>query len=268
LSPTTYQTLRVSLHDDWARVDLHRPDVRNAFDERMIAELTEAFGRLPENNALRALVLGGSGAIFCAGADIDWMRRSADRTEDENISDARAMAAMFHTIDTCPLPVIARVHKAAFGGALGLLAASDIVVAEAQTRFCFSEVRLGLIPAVISSLTVAKIGLAAARRFFLTAEVFTAETAPVGLIHEIAAPGELDARITGLLQSLRAAGPAAVREIKALLPRVVAGQGGDALEWSVRTIARVRTGEEAQVGLRAFLDKRDPPWHTRPRDEG
>ena len=248
-------------------VTLNRPDRHNAFDDALIAELTEAFGRLPGNTALRALVLGGSGAVFCAGADIEWMRRSADRTEEENVSDARAMAAMFRTIDTCPLPVIARVHKAAFGGALGLLAASDIVIAEARTRLCFSEVRLGLIPAVISPLTVAKIGLAAARRLFLTAEVFTAETAPPGLIHEIAAPGGMDDRIENLLRSLRAAGPEAVREIKALLPRVVAGPGADTLESCVRAIARVRTGEEAQAGLRAFLDKRDPPWQARPRDE-
>jgi methylglutaconyl-CoA hydratase len=254
--------LRLSFQDDWARVDLDRPNVRNAFDERMIAELTDVFDDLPRNDSLRAVVLGGTGAVFCAGADIDWMRRSADRTEAENVADARAMATMFHTIDKCPLPVIARVQKAAFGGALGLLAASDIVVAEAHAKFCFSEVRLGLIPAVISSLTLAKIGQAQARRYFLTAEVFSAETAPAGLIHEVVTSEKLDARIADFLQALRDNGPQAVREIKALIPRVSTGPDSEALDISVRAIARVRTGAEAQAGLRAFLDKDKPPWQS------
>lgn len=260
MSAHTYTTLTVTSHDDWASVFLARPDVRNAFNEVMISELQDAFSKLGARTDLRALVLGGQGDVFCAGADVDWMRRAKDRTETDNVSDARAMAEMFRTLDECPLPVIARVQKAAFGGALGLIAGSDIVVAEAGTRMAFSEVRLGIVPAVISSFTVARIGLAQARRYFLTGEVFAAEAAPAGLVHEVVPAGGLDSKVTDILSQLREAAPGAVREIKKLLRDSSGLPRADVLELCARTIARVRVGEEARAGLSAFLDRKAAPW--------
>ena len=260
MSGWTYDTLSVSVQGDVAHVWLNRPEVRNAFNEPMIADLTAVFGRLGREPGLRAIVLGGEGSVFCAGADVDWMRRSIDRTEKDNVADAQAMATMYRTIDVCPLPVIGRVQKAAFGGAIGLMAVCDIVVAESTTRFCFSEVRLGIIPAVISTFSIAKIGVAQARRYFLTAEVFTAENAPPGLVHEVVTEGELDRRIDEIVEALRLCGPEAVREIKQLIPRAVALDSAAAVDLCAGTIARVRVGAEAQAGLRAFLHKRPAPW--------
>jgi len=248
MTTTTYQTLRVTREGDVARVLLHRPDVRNAFNETMIAELTDVFEQLGADDSLCAIILGGEGRVFCAGADVDWMRR------------------MYRTIDECPVPVIARVQRAAFGGALGLLAACDVVVAEADAKLCFSEVRLGIIPAVISTFCIAKIGVAQARRYFLTAELFTAVTAPPGLIHEAVEPGALDTRIDEILASLRDSGPRAVREIKALIRAVAVAPRDEAIDLCVRTIARVRVSEEAQAGLRAFMDKTTPPWQKKADD--
>lgn len=260
MSGWTYETVNVAMRSAVAHVRLNRPEIRNAFNEPMIADLTDLFGRLGREPGLRAVVLGGEGSVFCAGADVDWMRRSIDRTEKDNVADAQAMAAMYRTIDECPLPVIGRVQKAAFGGAIGLVAVCDIVVAERTARFCFSEVRLGIVPAVISTFSIAKIGVALARRYFLTAEVFTAEDAPSGLVHEVVEAGELDSRIEQLLDALRQCGPEAVREIKRLIPRTVALDRTAAVDLCAATIARVRVGAEAQAGLRAFLDKRPAPW--------
>jgi methylglutaconyl-CoA hydratase len=258
----SYETLRVDIKNDVATVLLNRPEVRNAFNETMIAELTDAFTRLPEESSLRAIVLGGAGKVFCAGADIDWMRRSIQRSEADNIADARAMAAMYRCIDTCLLPVIGRVQKAAFGGAVGLMAVCDMVVADRDAKICFSETRLGIIPAVISTFSIAKIGVAQARRFFLTAEVFAAGEAPAGLVHMAVDASSLDTHVEQLVAALREAGPQATREIKALIPRVAALDSEQAVEDCVRTIARVRVSAEAQAGLRAFLDKTDPPWRN------
>jgi methylglutaconyl-CoA hydratase len=266
MTATTHQTLRVTREGDVARVLLHRPDVRNAFNETMIAELTDVFEQLGTDESLRAIVFGGEGRVFCAGADVDWMRRSMDRTETDNVADAQAMAQMYRTIDECPVPVIARVQRAAFGGALGLLAACDVVVAEADAKLCFSEVRLGIIPAVISTFCIAKIGVAQARRYFLTAELFTAATAPPGLIHVAVEPGALDTRIDEILASLRDSGPRAVREIKALIRAVAVAPRDEAIDLCVRTIARVRVSEEAQAGLHAFMDKTTPPWQKKADD--
>jgi methylglutaconyl-CoA hydratase len=250
-----------------AHVRLNRPDVRNAFNEQMIAELTDVFTVLGREKGLRAVVLGGGGRVFCAGADVDWMRRSIDRTEADNVADARAMATMYRTIDECPLPVIGRVQGAAFGGAVGLVAVCDVAVAERPARFCFSEVRLGIVPAVISTFCIAKIGAAQARRYFLTAEVFTAEHAPAGLLHEVVEEGQLDSRIDQILNALRLCGPQAVREIKQLIPQVTALERAEAVALCARTIARVRVGDEAQNGLRAFLEKRSAPWVPDPGKE-
>jgi methylglutaconyl-CoA hydratase len=261
-----HSTLQVAFDRDVARVYLNRPPVRNAFNEEMIAELTSVFEELGSARGLRAVILGGTGSVFCAGADVDWMRRSRDRIEADNVADARAMAKMYRAIDECPLPVIARVQKAAFGGAVGLVAVSDIVVAEETASFCFSEVRLGIVPAVISSFCIAKIGVSQARRYFLTAEVFTAAQAPPGLVHVVAPEGGLDTQIDRLLDALRQCGPEAVRTIKGLIPRVAALDRQAAVDLCAETIARVRVGEEAQAGLRAFLDKKPAPWTSVQRE--
>lgn len=260
MTQAPYQTIRVDTEGDVARVWLSRPEVRNAFNETMIAELRAAFESLGRDAALRAIVLGGTGAAFCAGADVEWMRRAMDLDEARNLADARAMAEMYRTIDLCPAPVIARVHKAAFGGALGLLAVCDLVVAEAGTRLGFTEVRLGIVPAVISTFTISKIGTSQARRYFLTGESFTAESAPAGLIHAVVPQGGLDEQVAEWVTGLRQAGPQAVREIKSLIRSVAGLPRAEALDLCVQTIARVRVGKEAMAGLRAFLDKGKPPW--------
>lgn len=260
--PNSFSTIEVTHNGDWAQVDLARPEVRNAFNEEMIAELGRAFTQLVTETELRAIVLGGKGDAFCAGADVDWMRRAKDRTEADNVTDARSMAEMFRAIDECPIPVVARVQRAAFGGALGLIAACDIVVAETGTRLAFSEVRLGIVPAVISSFVIAKIGTSQARRYFLTGETFMAEAAPAGLIHEVVPVGGLDVRISHVLAQLRQAAPGAVREIKKLLRDSAGRTRTEVLDLCARTIARVRAGDEARSGLTAFLEKTPAPWRS------
>jgi methylglutaconyl-CoA hydratase len=260
MTKAPYQTITVETAGDVARVWLSRPDVRNAFNEIMIAELREAFESLGRDAAMRVIVLGGTGGVFCAGADVEWMRRAQEKDEAGNLADARAMAEMYRTIDECPAPVIARVHKAAFGGALGLLAVCDMVVAEAGTRLGFTEVRLGIVPAVISTFTIAKIGTSQARRYFLTGESFTAESAPAGLIHAVVPQGKLDEQVAEWVTGLRQAGPQAVREIKSLLRKVAGLPRAQALDLCAQTIAEVRVGKEAAAGLKAFLEKGPPPW--------
>jgi methylglutaconyl-CoA hydratase len=229
----------------------------------MIEELTTCFAELGRSDELRAVVLSGEGKVFCAGADVNWMRASAEASEKENEEDARRMAAMFRTIDECPVPVVGRIQGAAFGGGVGLAACCDVVVAAEDARFSFSEVRLGILPAIISTFSLAKIGVGRARRWFLTAEVLTAAQAhDAGLVHEIAPAEELDARVQKIVAALAANGPRAVREAKALI-RTVAGMDRDAaLEHCALTIARVRVSPEGQEGLRAFLEGREPAWRA------
>ena len=260
MKSNSYETITVDHEGDLARVFLARPEVRNAFNETMIGELRHAFLALGDLPSLRAVVLGGQGDVFCAGADLEWMRRAQGKDEADNLEDARALAHMYRTIDECPVPVVGRLQKAAFGGALGLLAACDIVVAEAGTRLAFTEVRLGILPAVISSFVVAKIGPSQARRYFITGETFTAEQAPPGLVHEVVPAGQLDFKVNELIAGLREAAPGAVREVKALLRQTAGLSRDQALEFCARTIARVRVGSEAQAGLAAFLEKTRAPW--------
>ena len=212
------------------------------------------------------MVLAGEGKIFCAGADVNWMRASADASEAENSEDARRMAAMFRAIDECPVPVVGRVQGVAFGGGVGLVACCDIVVAAEDARFSFSEVRLGILPAVISTFALAKIGAGQARRWFLSAEVFPAVRArEIGLVHEVVAEMELDAAVEGVASALTANGPRALREAKALIRRVAGLERDAAIEHCAETIARVRISPEAQEGLRAFLEKREPAWRAERR---
>ena len=232
------------------RITLARPDSRNAFDAELIAELREAFSDVGD---ARAVVLAGEGESFCAGADVEWMRSSAELSYEENVQDARRLRLMLETIDGCPAPVIARVHGHALGGGAGLVACADIAVAAAGTEFAFSEVKLGIVPSVISPFALAKIGPSAARRYFVTGERFDAETAfRIGLVHEVA--DDPNPAVEKLVGELLTAGPQAARHAKRL---VLDRPDGLATE---RRIAERRTSEEGQEGLRAFLDKRKPSW--------
>jgi enoyl-CoA hydratase/carnithine racemase len=232
------------------RITLARPDRRNAFDAELIAELSEAF---VDVGRARAVVLAGEGASFCAGADVEWMRASVGLSLEENEADANAMRQMFETIDRCPAPVVARVQGHALGGGAGLVAAADIAITEPGAAFAFSEVKLGIIPAVISAFALAKIGAGAARRYFVTGERFDAATAlRIGLVSEVAR--ELDAAIEGVLAELLSAGPHAARWAKRLVRE--RPDGPETARW----IAERRAADEGQEGLKAFLEKRPPSW--------
>jgi len=256
--------LRVERDGVFARITLSRPDVRNAFDAALIAALREAFETLAAEPpvSLRGVVLAGDGRVFCAGADVEWMRAAVGLSVEENERDARTMQAMLDAVDACPAPVIARVQGAALGGGMGLCAVADVVIATADATFGFTETKLGIIPAVISTYVVPKIGPSHARALFGTGQRFDADRAlRIGLVHEVV-PDEaaLDARIDGLLDELRSAGPTATRAAKALVGEIGALGATDARRHTPRHIARQRTSDEGQEGLRAFLEKRPPDW--------
>lgn len=246
-----------------AHVTLGRPERHNAFDEDLIAALSLAFLTFGQNPAVRAIILSGEGKSFCAGADVNWMRRAADFTPEQNHADALKLSAMLATINTCPKPVIARVHGAVSGGGVGLVACADMVVAEEGTTFRLSEVRLGLTPATISPFVIAKIGQSHARRLFLTAEAFGPEYArQIGLAHETAIDREAaDAQVIHWLSHLRSAAPGAVSDAKALISTVSGQPITNALraETAARIAAR-RASPEGREGLAAFLEKRSPNW--------
>jgi methylglutaconyl-CoA hydratase len=232
------------------RVTMARPDRRNAFDTALIDELARAFADVGD---VRAVVLAGEGKSFSAGADVEWMRSSVDLSYEENVADALRLRAMLDAIDGCPAPVVARVQGHALGGGCGLVACCDIVVAEPGAQFAFSEVKLGIVPAVISPFALAKIGPGAARRFFVTGERFTADVAlRIGLVHEVA--GDIDAAVERLVAELLTAGPDAARAAKQLARAPLAA------DETAERIAAQRTSAEGQEGLRAFLEKRPPRW--------
>ena len=253
------QTLRLERRGPVATVVLQRPEVRNAFNEVVIAELKKVFTSLGAD--ARVVVLAGDGPVFCAGADVQWMKKSKGYSEKQNTRDARAMAEMFRAIDECPRPVIGRVHGAALGGGSGLVACCDIVVAAEGTQFGFTEVRLGIVPANISTFVLPKIGARAARRYFLTGERFDAgEALRIGLVHEVVKPDLLDSRVGAIAQEILKCGPKAVAIAKELIRKGVSVPRNRAIDSTVRTIARVRVSPEGQEGLAAFLEKRPPRW--------
>jgi methylglutaconyl-CoA hydratase len=242
--------LRIERDGDVLRVTLARPESRNAFDAALIAELSEAF---VDVGTARAVVLSGDGPSFCAGADVEWMRASVDLDREANVADATALRRMLESIDACPAPVVAVVHGHALGGGVGLVAASDIAIADLGTVFAFSEVKLGIVPAVISPFALRKIGESAARRYFVTGERFDAETAlRIGLVHEVT--DDRDAALGHVLDELRTAGPRAARHAKRLVLDRPDGPE------TARRIAERRTSQEGQEGLRAFLERRRPAW--------
>ncbi len=244
--------LRIERDGPVLRITLARPDRRNAFDASVIAELAEAF---VDPGRARAVVLAGDGPSFSAGADVDWMRSSADLSLEENVADANALRKMLESIDGCLAPVVARVQGYALGGGAGLVAAADIAIASRDASFAFSEVKLGIIPAVISPFVLTKIGPGAARRYFVTGERFDAETAlRIGLVHEVA--DDLDAAVDRVVGELLSAGPQAARWAKRLVRE--RPDGPETAQW----IAARRTSDEGQEGLRAFLEKRKPSWRA------
>jgi methylglutaconyl-CoA hydratase len=246
--------LRIERDGDVLRVTLARPASRNAFDAALIAELSEAF---VDVGTARAVVLSGDGASFCAGADVEWMRASVDLDREANVADANALRGMLEAIDRCPAPVVAVVHGHALGGGVGLVAVADIVLADPGTVFAFSEVKLGIVPAVISPYALRRIGESAARRYFVTGERFDAETAlRIGLVHEVTS--DLDGALARLLGELRTAGPRAARHAKRLVLDRPDGPE------TARLIAERRTSDEGQEGLRAFLERRRPAWAPAP----
>ena len=243
---------RIERAGDVLRVTMARPDRRNAFDAALIAELAAAFADVGD---VRAVVLAGDGPSFSAGADVEWMRSSVDLSYEENVADASRLRAMLDAIDSCPAPVVARVQGHALGGGCGLVACCDIVVAEPSAQFAFSEVKLGIVPAVISPFALAKIGSSAARRYFVTGERFSADVAlRIGLVHEVA--DDLDAAVERVAQELLAVGPSAARAAKEL------AREAKSAEDTARRIAEHRTSPEGQEGLRAFLEKRPPDWRA------
>ena len=240
-------------------VTLDRPEVKNAFNDVVIRELREVFAALPKE--ARVVVLTGAGSVFCAGADVNWMKKSKSYTEEQNRTDAAAMSAMFRAIDECPRPVIGRINGVALGGGTGLTAVCDIVVAVESAQFGFTEVRLGIVPAVISAYVLPKIGPAMARRYFITGERFGVDVASrLGLVHEVAKADELDTKVEKMVGEILACGPDAVSIAKKLVQDELPMTRDEAVDYTVKTIAKVRVTPEAQEGLGAFLEKRKAGW--------
>lgn len=259
MMPTTTISLSTSAHV--ATITLQRPDVRNAFNETMIAELTTCARQLADDASVRVVILRGAGKAFCAGADITWMQRMVGYTEDENRRDARAMAEMFEALDTLPKPLVGVVHGAALGGGTGLAAVCDIVIAADDALFGFTEVKLGILPAVISPYSVAKIGVSHSRALFLTGERFTAQRAKdIGLVHHVVPAAVLDQQLGVIVQELSSSAPIAMARAKALIPQVAGRPSVVSMPLTSAAIAAQRVSPEGQDGLTAFLAKRRPGW--------
>ena len=258
----------LAVRDGVATVTLNRPEIHNAFDETLIAKLTETFVALDDDPQVRVVVLAGAGRSFCAGADLNWMKRMASFGHDENLRDATALAAMLRALYALSKPTIARVHGAAYGGGVGLIAACDIAIAVPESMFALTEAKLGLIPATIGPYVIEAIGARQARRYFLTAERFgAADALRIGLVHEVVATDALDARIDDFIATLRIAGPAAQLECKALI-RGVAHRpiDADVISGTAGHIAAVRASAEGKEGVAAFLGKRRPAWLDSAKD--
>ncbi|MFZ0031189.1 MAG: enoyl-CoA hydratase-related protein [Candidatus Cybelea sp.] len=251
------ESVHLTVSDGVARVTLARPEVRNAFNAEVIEQLHDVFTRIAAADDVRAVVLAGEGKVFCGGADINWMRASLDLTFEANVADAERMSDMFRAIDNSPKPVIGKIHGAALGGGAGLAAVCDIVIATDDTIFGFTEVKLGIIPAVISPFVLAKIGPSQARALFLTGERFDATHAQtIGLVHEVVTAVEFDDAVDLHLAELRSAGPSAIAAAKLLVRRVLDGSYDESRSITTEAIARQRVSPEGQEGLRAFLERR------------
>ncbi len=256
-----YSTLDVQSEKGVATVVLNRPEVSNAFNEMQIEEITKCFSQFSEDSSIYAIVLTGKGRHFCAGADLTWMQKVASFTREENVEDSRKMAHMFHVVNTCPKPVVGLINGSAFGGGVGLVAVCDVAVCSDQAVFAFSEVKLGIVPAVISTYVVPKIGLSHARALFLTGERFTAQKAlTIGLVHSVCPPEELDAKTKEQLSLLETSGPSAMKAAKTLLQNWSQLSEKEFRDYTTRLIADLRASEEGKEGIQAFLEKRKPVW--------
>jgi len=257
-----FETLTITREDRVATVTLNRPDVRNAFNETTIAEIKQAFSELGEDASLRAIVLAANGQAFCAGADLNWMKKMAGYTHAENHADALQLAEMLRTIYLCPKPVVAKVQGDCYAGGMGLVAACDIIVAVEEANFCLSEVKLGLIPATISPYVIKAMGENAARRYFLTAERFGAQEAlRIGFAHEVVSADALDAKVAEIVKALVNNSPNAVQQAKVLVREVVGQEVSDALlADTAERIAQIRASEQGREGVASFLEKRKPAW--------
>lgn len=257
-------TLEIERRKAAAWIWMNRPAVHNAFDESLIADLTDAFSMLDRDDSVRAIILAGVGKSFSAGADLSWMRRQGEATFEKNIEDARRLAELFRTVSECGTPTVARVHGAALGGGMGLASACDICVASTQASFATSEVRFGIIPAAISPYVIRAIGERQAYRYFQTAErIDSTRAREIGLVHEVATPEDLDIRVQGIVDALLVGGPVAQSAATDLIRAVATHQVDESLvEETARRIATLRATAEAREGLNAFLDKRQPEWAT------
>jgi methylglutaconyl-CoA hydratase len=256
-----YQFLAVRRAGPVEFVTLNRPDVRNAFNEQVIDEITRWAAEVAEDDEVRVAVLAGAGKAFCAGADLTWMSRMVSYTHDENVQDASTMAKMYASLDHLPIALIGRVHGAALGGGAGLVAVCDIVVAESQATFGFTEVKVGIVPAVISPYVLTKVGLSTARELFLTGMRFDAPRArEIGLVHAVAPEEQLDACVGKYVSELLTAAPGAISTAKELLRKVWGRPVQDVTGITTDTIAARRVSEEGQEGMKAFLEKRKPNW--------
>lgn len=259
-------TLDIRRDGPVARVWLNRPDVRNAFNDGVIAELRDTFTALGAEAGLRAIVLGGHGKAFCAGADLAWMRAMADYSWEQNRADAQALADMLWAVYSCPVPVVGRIHGDCYAGGVGLAAVCDVLVAADAANFCLSEAKLGLLPATISPYVVRALGEQASRRYLVTAERFSAMQAQaLGFVHEVCAPDALDAKVDEIVAALVANGPMAVRACKRLV-QDVAGRPltPELRDDTARRIADIRASDEGREGVQAFLGKRKPSWMEPP----
>ena len=258
-----YQFLTTRRDGPVEQLTLNRPDVRNAFNEVVIAELTAWADRAASDasTGLRAVVLSGAGKLFCAGADLTWMSKMIGYSEQENLRDALAMSRMFAALNALPVPLVGRIHGAALGGGCGLAAVCDIVVCDDQAVFGFTETKLGILPAVISPFAIAKIGRSAARELFLTGARFPASRArEIGLVHAVVAAADLDRTVAGYVAEVLSAAPQAIAAAKALIPQVWPRTVEDAMPITAAAIAARRVSAEGQEGMKAFLEKRKPAW--------
>jgi methylglutaconyl-CoA hydratase len=256
-----YETIEVEVVGGVAAVALNRPAVRNAFNAQMIAELTDAFNTLAAHADVRAIVLSGHGKTFSAGADVNWMRSSLELTPDQNVADAERLSDMFATIDSVPQPLVGRVHGAALGGGMGLIACCDVVVAAEGTTFGFTEAKLGIIPAVISRFVLPKVGTSWARALYLTAERFDTDVARhILLVHWVVPEAELNDTVAHKVQEILSSGPGAVKEAKTLVATARGLTPEEMRSLTARRIAKLRASPEGQEGLRSFVEKRQPSW--------
>lgn len=257
----TYKTIELLKEKGIAKISLNRPDVHNAMNETLIKELTNCFNGLSNDTSVRIIILTGKGKSFCAGADLNWMKSMASYSKEENIEDSRLLVSLYDSIYNCSKPVIGHVNGHAFGGGLGLFAVCDIAIAVPNCKFAFSEVKLGIIPAVISTYIIRRISLSTMRRLYITGEIFDSDYAnEIGLVDFVASEEEIDDIITNYIEILRSSGPVAIKEVKKLIDKCEKMDVDSYKEHTVQKISELRVSEEGQEGIKAFLEKRKPKW--------